>query len=175
MAITERTYFVIEAEALNHSQDRAGQLVAAYSTKDPYLGDLALVCFADSSMDLLKKLKNVQADHQKLLIHWGESKEDLEQLPDVLRAYLSLKETGKTLHGKHIDDALQNLRSFFESDRKKRGRPRQDALSKRVQELRRSGHSWGAIQILLNKETGVERTTNAYRNLLRSRRKADGA
>jgi hypothetical protein len=175
MAITEKTYFVTEAEALNSTQDRPGQLVAAYSTNDPYLRDLALLCFSDSATGLLEKLEKIQADHQKLLIHWGESEEELEQLPDVLKTYLSLKETSKTVRGRHIDDAVQNLRSFFESDRKKRGRPRQDALSRRVQELRRSDHSWGEIRILLNKETGIDRTANAYRNLLRSRRKPEDA
>jgi len=119
-------------------------------------------------------LKKIHADHQKLLIHWGKSEEELEQLPDVLKAYLSLKETAKTVQGVDIDGALAHLRSFFERDRKKRGRPRQDALGKRVQDLRDNGHSWGEIQIVLNKETGIERTTNAYRNLLRSRRKPDG-
>lgn len=172
--ITNRTYFVIEAEALKHSQDRPGELVAAYSTRDPYLRDATLLCFSTSCTDLLGKLKKMQADDQKLLIHWGESEEELEQLPDVLKAYLSLKEVAKTVKGKDIDGALQSLGSFFERVGKKRGRPRQDTLSQRVQKLRDDGHSWGEIQILLNKETGIERTANAYRNLLRSRRKPDG-
>jgi len=174
MAIAKRTYFVTEAEALIHSQDRPGELVAAYSTKSPYLRDTTLLCFSSSSTDLIGKLKKIHADHQMLLIHWGKSEEELEQLPDVLKAYLSLKETSKTVQGIDIDGALAHLRSFFERDRKKRGRPRQDALGKRVQDLRANGHSWGEIQIVLNKETGIERTTNAYRNLLRSRRKPAG-
>jgi hypothetical protein len=169
--ITERTYFIIDAEVLIRSHDRPGELVAAYSTNDPYLRDLTLVCFAASSMDLLEKLRNRQADRQKLLIHWGESEKELEQLPDILRAYLGLKETSRTVSGKYIDEAVQNLRSFFEGERKKRGRPRQDELGGRIQELRESGHSWGEIQIQLNKETGIERTIGAYRNLLRSRQK----
>ncbi|HKV94422.1 MAG TPA: hypothetical protein VJW20_17885 [Candidatus Angelobacter sp.] len=173
MAITNRTYFVTEAEALIHSQDRPGELVAAYST-GPYFSDTALLCFSRSCMDLLGKLEKIKADHQMLLIHWAKSETELEQLPDVLKAYLSLKETRKTVQGVDIDGALAHLRSFFEHDRKKRGRPRQDALSKRVQELRDNGHSWGKIQIILNEETGIERTTNAYRNLLRSRRKPSG-
>jgi hypothetical protein len=174
MAITKRTYFVTEAEALIHSQDRSGELVAAYSANGPYFSDTALLCFASSCRDLLGKLKKIQADHQMLLIHWAESETELEQLPAVLNAYLSLKETSKTVQGVDIDRALGHLRSFFEHDRKKRGRPRQDALNKRVQELRDNGHSWGEIQIILNKETGIARTTNAYRNLRRLRRKPDG-
>jgi hypothetical protein len=169
--ITERTYFIIEAAALVHSQDKPGELVAAYSTNDPYLKDVTLVCIATSSRDLLEKLRNEHADNQKLLIQWGESQEELEQLPDILRAYLSLKETGKTVSGMH--EAVQHLRSFFENARTKRGRPRKDALSERVQELRKSGHSWGEIHRRLNKETGVERTPSAYRNLLRSREKPE--
>jgi hypothetical protein len=175
MAITKRTYFVTEAEALIHSQDRPGELVAAYSTKGPYLRNTTLLCFSSSSTDLLGKLKKIQADHQMLLIHWAESEAELEQLPDVLKAYLSLKETGKTVHGRDIDGALAHLRSYFERDRKKRGRPRQDDLSERVAELRQNGHSWGEIQILLNKETGIDRTANAYRNLLKSRQKPVGS
>ena len=139
-----------------------------------YLRETALLCFSTSLTDLIEKLKKIQADHQMLLIHWGESEEELEQLPDVLKAYLSLKETGKTVSGRDIDGALASLRSYFERDRKKRGRPRQDALSERVEELRENGRSWGEIQILLNKETGIERTANAYRNLLKSRRKPPG-
>jgi hypothetical protein len=165
---------VTEAEALIHSQDRPSELVAAYSTTGPYFKETTLLCFSSSSTDLLGKLKKICADHQMLLIHWGESEEELKQLPDLLKAYVSLKETGRTVSGRDIDGALASLRSFFERDRQKRGRPRQDALSKRVQELRDNGHSWGEIQIVLNKETGIERTTNAYRNLLRSRRKPDG-
>jgi hypothetical protein len=130
-----------------------------------------LLCFARSSRELAEKLKNEQADHQKLLIHWDESEEALEELPNLLTAYFSLKETAKTVSRKHIDDALVNLRSFFESQRKKRGRPRQDSLHRRVEELRKLGRSWGEIQIQLNKETGVDRTINAYCNLVTSRKK----
>jgi hypothetical protein len=171
--ITERTYFITEAAALVHSRDRRGELIAAYSTEDPYQKDLTLVCFAHSSRDLLEKLRDQQADHQKLLIHWGESSAELEQFPDVLGAYLRLKEAGKLAGVRQIDDVVQSLRSFFENERTKRGRPRQDALSERVQELRNSGHSWTDIQRRLNKETGVERTAGAYRNLLKSREKPD--
>lgn len=172
--VTDRTYFILEAEALAHSQDKSAELVAAYSTIDPYMRDLTLLCFAHSSMELAEKLRNMQADHQKLLIHWNESRQAIEEVPNLLRAYMSLKETAKTVPGRPLADALLHIRSFFDTQRKKRGRPRQDALSGRVQALRDSGHSWGEIQIQLNKETGVERTMGAYRNLLRSRRESDG-
>jgi hypothetical protein len=173
--ITDRTFFVIEAKALVHSQNRPGELVAAYSTKGPYMTDTTLLCYARSSMELLRKLRDIHADHQVLLIHWGQSDEKLKQLPEVLRAYLSLKEIARNAPGKPIEDALQDLRSFFEGERKRRGRPRQDALREKVQELRASGHSWGKVQRQLNKETGVERTIGAYRNLARPLRKSDRA
>jgi hypothetical protein len=169
--ITDRTFFVIEAKALVHSRNRPGELVGAYSTKGPYMTDTTLLCYAPSSLELLQKLRDMHADHQFLLIHWGQSEEKLKQLSEVLRAYLSLKETARTVPGKPIEGALQELRSFFESEKKRRGRPRQDTLRERVKELRSGGQSWGEIHRKLNKETGVERTIGAYRNLVRPRRK----
>ena len=64
-------------------------------------------------------------------------------------------------------------RSFPQGERTKRGRPRQDGLSDKVKQLREDGHSWGEIQRKLNKETGIERTAGAYRNLMRSRQKPE--
>jgi hypothetical protein len=171
LPITDRTFFVMEAKALVHSRNRPAELVGAYSTKGPYMTDTTLLCCAQSSLELLQQLRDMHADQQFLLIHWGQSEEELKQLPEVLRAYLSLKETARTAPGKPVGDALQELRSFFEREKKRRGRPRQDTLRERVKELRRGGHSWGEIQRELNKETGVERTIGAYRNLVGSRRK----
>jgi hypothetical protein len=131
---------------------------------------MTLLCFSQSSACLLQKLRSMQADRQKLLIHWSDSEEDLKQLPDMLSAYLSLKEARKSIHGRHLDDALQNLRSFFDEDKKKRGRPRLDALAKRVKDLKNAGRSWGEIKIQLDRETGETRTIGAYRSLARTRR-----
>lgn len=135
--------------------------------------DTKLLCFSDSSVELLKKLRDIQADRRFLLIHWAKTEQELKQVPDVLTAYLSLKELARNTNLKQINEALRDLHSVFENDKKKRGRPRQDTLRKRVHELRKSGHSWTKIQRELNRETGVERTPGAYRNLLGSRRKAD--
>lgn len=169
--IADRTYFVLEAKTLINSQDKPGEFIGAYSTKDPYLADLRLLCFSDSSKELLRKLESMQADHQKLLIHWAKSKQEFEQFPDVVRTFLSLKEIARTTNLKPIKEAVRDIQLLLHSVPKKRGRPRKDGLTKRILELRDAGHSWGEIRIILNNETGVERTAGAYRNLLRSRRK----
>ena len=67
---------------------------------------------------------------------------------------------------------LDKLRRYVASQspglkpKKRAGRPRQDELRKRIGELRAEGKSWEKVRRQLNKETGKNRTANAYRNLV---------
>jgi hypothetical protein len=46
------------------------------------------------------------------------------------------------------------------------GRPRKDIERRRVLQLKSQGKSWAQVQIIMNKETGQDKTANAYRNLV---------
>lgn len=59
---------------------------------------------------------------------------------------------------------LEKLRTWSASA-SKLGRPRKDATRARVLGLRSQGKSWGEIRIIVNRETGQQLTSGAYRYL----------
>jgi hypothetical protein len=104
----------------------------------------------------------------------------IDAAKEIWRAWAAQKL--KNAAGNPTDDERKNeakldkLRKYvaFHSpvlkSNKRVGRPRQDELRKRIEELRAENKSWEKVRRQLNKETGKNRTANAYRNLVSERK-----